>query len=182
MNSDSYSHTYSYAPYYCEENIWQLCQNDDFRDFDRKVVFISNENRTCALWNQRASSSPGEPVLWDYHVILLVKADGWQVYDLDTVLGAPLSVEQYIDSTFGDESVPEEFQPQFRVIDANDFAANFSSDRSHMLTSGGQWQVPPPPWPAIVREGGSNLMEFVDMQKPTFGIVMKLPEFTSFFV
>lgn len=183
MNRDSYP----YVPYYCEENIWHLCQEDDFRAFDRKVVIISNDRRTCALWNQRAQPVPGEPVIWDYHVILLLAsnehaATGWQVYDLDTFLDVPIALAQYIESTFGDPSmVPAEFCPLFRVIDADEFVSVFSSDRSHMLTADGRWQVPPPPWTAIVRNGESNLMELIDMQKPSFGTVMDLAQFEASF-
>ncbi len=174
-------HSYPYAPYYCEENIWHLCQQADFGAFDSKVVLISNHSRTCALWNQRASMTPDEPVIWDYHVILLFDKEGWQVYDLDTVLNAPTSVAEYLWSTFGQAQVPEQFQPQFRIIDANEFVSLFSSDRSHMLTADGQWQVPPPVWPAIVRNGQSNLMDLIDMEKPSPGTVMDLMQFQIFF-
>ncbi len=179
---------YSYAPYYCEENIWHLCQEADFHAFDRKVVFISNDRRTCALWNQRAQPVAGEPVLWDYHVILMFRntgsqvSDGWHVYDLDTLLGAPIPIAEYIESTFGDPSlVPAEFGPKFRVIDADEFVSVFSSDRSHMLTADGRWQVEPPPWPAIIRNGSSNLMELIDMRNSTVGSVMELSQFEASF-
>lgn len=183
MNRDAYL----YAPYYCEENIWHLCQEDHFRAFDRKVVLISNDRRTCALWNQRAQPIPGEPVIWDYHVILLFMshehaAVKWQVCDLDTLLGVPIPLAQYIESTFGDpDSMPEEFLPLFRIIEADEFVSVFSSDRSHMLTADGRWQVPPPPWPAIVRNGQSNLMELIDMRKLSFGAVMDLAQFEASF-
>jgi protein N-terminal glutamine amidohydrolase len=178
MNRDAYP----YAPYYCEENIWHLCQEKDFRAFDRKVVLISNDSRTCALWNQRAQPAQGKPVLWDYHVVMLFMSDGWQVYDLDTLLLTPISIAQYIRFTFGYPiSIPEEFLPLFRVIDADEFVDVFSSDRSHMLTADGHWQVEPPPWPAIIRSGKSNLMELIDMQKQSVGTVMDLTEFKAYF-
>ncbi len=203
---------YQYAPYYCEENIWHLCQEADFSGFDRKVVLVSNDRRTCALWNQRAQMAHGEPVIWDYHVVLLFKSDGsqisdasqigagslvssgsqvssglqvragWLVYDLDTLLAVPIPIDQYIESTFGDPSlVPEEFSPRFRVIDADEFVNVFSSDRSHMLTADGRWQVEPPPWPAIVRNGKSNLMELIDMRNQSIGTVMDLSQFEACF-
>ena len=185
MNRDAYQ----YAPYYCEENIWHLCQEADFRAVERKVVLISNERRTCALWNQRARMAQDEPVIWDYHVILLFMSNGWQVYDLDTLLGAPTPVARYIRFTFGQPLAPEEFRPLFRVIDADEFVSTFSSDRSHMLTADGRWQVQPPPWPAIVRNGKSNLMELIDMREnrsgelhePITGTVMDLSQFEAVF-
>lgn len=137
------------------------------------------------MWNQRACASPEEPVLWDYHVILLFNAKDdleWQVYDLDTVLGAPISLNEYMISTFGNVSIPEEFRPYFRVIDAEEFARVFSSDRSHMLAADGQWQVPPPPWEAIVRDGRSNLMELINMQEHFIGTVMDRSQFEAAFL
>lgn len=145
-------------------------------------------------------------MLWDYHVILMFRntgsrvsndskvsdgtqvrddstvSDGWHVYDLDTLLGAPIPIAKYIESTFGDPSmVPAEFGPKFRVIDADEFVSVFSSDRSHMLTADGRWQVQPPPWPAIIRNGSSNLMTLVDMQNPSVGTVMDLSQFEASF-
>lgn len=174
---------FKYAPYYCEENIWQLCQEEVFRPFEKRAVLISNPTRTCALWNQRAAPLPEQPVIWDYHVILLFKSatDGWQVFDLDTTLPAPISVDLYLSNTFGNEPLSEEFQSLFRVIDADEFVDKFSSDRSHMLTADGQWQVPPPPWPAIVRNNKSNLMELIDMRKSSIGTAMNLVEFRNHF-
>jgi protein N-terminal glutamine amidohydrolase len=176
--------TYKYAPYYCEENIWHLCQEQDFASFERKVVFISNSSRTCALWNQRASSAADEPVIWDYHVILLFgQKDGWQVFDLDTTLPSPSSVTDYLSATFGEVSyTPEQFCPFFRVIDAQIFVDVFSSDRSHMLTADGNWQVAPPTWKPIFRNESSNLMELVDMGKSSAGTVMNYLQFEEYFV
>jgi hypothetical protein len=173
--------SYRYAPYYCEENIWHLCQEEDFAAFERKVVLISNETRTCALWNQRARPADNEPVIWDYHVILLFENDGWQVYDLDTIIGAPIPLAEYVELTFVDSVIPEEFASKFRVVDATEFATIFSSDRSHMRTTDGQWQVPPPPWPAIVHNEQSNLMELIDMTNSKIGTVMNLSQFKAFF-
>ncbi len=172
---------YKYAPYYCEENIWHLCQENDFRPFDRKVVLISNARRQCALWNQRARMGLGEPVLWDYHVVMFFYRDGWQVFDLDTLLDVPTPAAKYIECTFGDPPAPEGFRPMFRVIDADDFVRVFSSDRSHMLTADGRWQVEPPRWPAIVCKGRSNLMDLIDMQNQSLGTVMDLPQFETCF-
>lgn len=172
---------YKYAQYYCEENIWHLCQEKDFRPYDRNVVVISNANRSCALWHQRASITPEEPVFWDYHVVLLYKSNGWKVFDLDTNLPTPTPISEYLKSTFRDGAVREEFRSLFRVIDADEFVKVFSSDRSHMLTTDGRWQVEPPSWPAIVRNDKSNLMELIDMQKQSVGTVMDLFQFEAVF-
>lgn len=165
---------YNYAPFYCEENIWHLCQEAEFRAYDRSVVLISNPRSTCALWHQRARRAENEPVLWDYHVIMLFKKKGWKVFDLDTLLPTPTPVVEYLRGTFGELAVPDEFRPLFRVIDADEFVKVFSSDRSHMKNPDGSWHVPPPPWPAIERNERSNLMDLIDMEKKNVGQVMDL--------
>jgi hypothetical protein len=172
---------YLYSPYYCEENVWHLCQQPDFKAYDRKVALISNDRRSCALWHQRARTGPDQPILWDYHVVLLFRSEDWQVYDLDTLLETPTPIAQYIKQTFKQGPVPEPYLPVFRIIDADEFVSIFSSDRSHMLTADGKWQVPPPPWPAIVRNNQSNLMELIDMRKPSFGTILDLSQFENLF-
>ena len=176
MNRD----TYLYAPYYCEENVWHLCQQEDFRRFDRKVAIISNEGRSCALWNQRARMAQGEPVIWDYHVIMLFMNDGWQVYDLDTILSTPTPIAQYLRHTFA-RKLPEEYCSLFRILDAEEFVTVFSSDRSHMLDADGNWLVAPPSWPAIVRNQRSNLMRLIDMQDQSFGPALNLTQLEAHF-
>jgi len=168
---------FKYAPYYCEENVWHLCQEKEFRPYDRNVVIISNENHSCALWHQRAGIAPGEPIFWDYHVVLLYKNNGWKVYDLDTDLPTPTPFADYLMETFKEGAVPEQYRSMFRVIDADEFVKVFSSDRSHMLSADGRWKVEPPSWPAIVRNGESNLMELIDMRNKSIGQLMDLFQF-----
>ena len=62
----------TFQPYYCEENAWRLCGHPYFGTRERRVVFISNPMRAVAFAGQRAAP-PGEWVIWDYHVIFLVK-------------------------------------------------------------------------------------------------------------
>ena len=159
---------FPYTPFYCEENIWHLAQSADCRGDDgqsRYVVFISNRSGHCALWNQRAAPSPTQPVVWDYHVVLLVRRGQWQVWDLDTRLEMPSAIEPYVQGTFPARlSVPTELRPAFRVIEAERFVREFASDRSHMRSPTGDWLEPPPPWPMIMRDGvTSNLAAFIDV-------------------
>ena len=71
----------SYTSCYCEENVWKLCdkirntKNLIYLQEEDKafVVFISNENRTVPLWRQSASEEEEGLVIWDYHVILIIK-------------------------------------------------------------------------------------------------------------
>ena len=154
-----------YTPFYCEENIWHLCQ----RGFDRAcslwVAFISNEGQRVALWNQRAGPPDGGPIVWDYHVVLIVEdASGVEVWDLDTVLGFPISATKWWSGTFPFfERVPAQWEPSFRLIEATTYRETFSSDRSHMRTHDEEWIQPPPAWPAIRPRPESNLSAFVDM-------------------
>src|SRR5262245_31338166 len=123
-----------------------------------QVVFISNRDRACAMWKQRA----GDPIVWDYHVVLHCQ---WLIYDYDSRLGSPVPLHRWIEGTFPIQ-VPPFFAPMFRVIDAARFLEVFASDRSHMRSEEG-WQRLPPEWPTI--GSGMNLMQFVDMEAEVEG-------------
>jgi hypothetical protein len=153
------SKPYRYCAYYCEENVWHLCQEPDLPS-PRRVIFISNAERQVAMRHQRAGL--GGLVFWDYHVV--VAAGGAGVYDLDTTLGFPVDAGRYLDESFVADYEP----PRFRVIDVEEFVRVFASDRSHMA---GQ-STPAPSWPPIGR--GMNLMRFVDMEDPIAGSVVDL--------
>lgn len=169
-----------YQPFYCEENIWQLCADRGFAE-DAFVVFISNEGRTCALWSQRATRAPGAPVVWDYHVILVdASQTPAQVWDLDSLAGATVPFETWWQATFPFmDALPGRFRPRFRVIPAEVYLDTFSSDRSHMRDADGEWQAPPPEWEPIWRpEEGMNLARFIDMSD---GFVGQLHDPDAFF-
>lgn len=161
-----------YWPYYCEENIWQLCGEPRFAE--AQVVFISNPRRQVALWAQRAAEDPLEPVIWDYHVVLLATSDaGSEVWDLDSALGFPVPARHYLDLTFaGTYYLPTSFAPRFRLLPAADYRRHLASDRSHMRRADGTFLHPPPPWDPP-GEGG-NLMRFVEMESRFLGQVCDL--------
>jgi hypothetical protein len=110
-----------YADRYCEENIYHLAdlfvkQLSITRVWDVSVVFISNKSKAVrltaihvatatyavsqvALWNQKLAESADCAVLWDYHVILVLRlrsehrtarqdVHAW-IYDYDTLLPKP---------------------------------------------------------------------------------------------
>ncbi|XP_058687207.1 protein N-terminal glutamine amidohydrolase isoform X2 [Poecile atricapillus] len=146
----------TYTSCYCEENVWKLC--DYIRSQDRHpleefyAVFISNDRRMIPLWKQK-SGHGDEPVVWDYHVILLHVTSGEQnfIYDLDTVLPFPCPFDVYSVEAFRlDDSLRPEFH---RMIRADLYLKTFASDRSHMKDADGKWQKPPPPYPCIETAG-----------------------------
>ncbi|XP_077993403.1 protein N-terminal glutamine amidohydrolase-like isoform X2 [Glandiceps talaboti] len=172
-----------------EENVWKLC------DFVRKgevenleklfVVFISNERRAIPLWKQKASQSTDEPVIWDYHVILVLKEQGQegQVFDLDTLLSFPCQFSDYSLATFrSDEMLLPQYHRMFRVIPAKVFIETFASDRSHMKKDG-EWQSPPPTYPCIETEASKmNLDDFINMNRDVGqGEVINLEDLNSKF-
>lgn len=160
--SDQASTLTRYQPYYCEENIWHLCQSPRPGRGRRWVVFISNTSRRCLLLDQRAGGERGE-VLWDYHVVLLVEPTPGRcvVWDLDSRGGAPQPLTRWLSATFGHVgSTPVVYDPMFRVIAATRFVESFASDRRHMRDEAG-WRAPPPPWAPI--GAGFTLWEHVSM-------------------
>lgn len=146
-----------YTANYCEENVWQLAAEPGLAEGARDVVWVTSEARATPCWSQRAARDGG-PVLWDYHVFLVVDAAaGALVYDLDTRLPFPCPAERYLAETFARGiTLPAAHHPRFRVIDAATYRARFWSDRAHMRTADGGWTSPPPPWPAILAPGSAD--------------------------
>lgn len=177
--------SYPYTPHYCEENIWQAVRHPDFHTHldHTYAVFISNAIRQCPIWAQRASIIHGNPVVWDYHVIMLVAppdapATTW---DFDTLIGTPSDFETWWATSFPFlEHLTVPYQPCFRLISASDYLSVFSSDRRHMKDDKGNWRMPPPSWPAIFN-GSHNLSELIDMSGDTPGLVMDHHQFYARF-
>lgn len=165
---------FKYCPFYCEENIWHLVQEPCFAEAERVVVVISNAMMACLFWEQRACEGPEFPVWWDYHVVLLHQKSGWQVYDLDTRLPCPTDAGTWLRRTFRfQERMPESIQPRFLLFEADAYVREFSSDRSHMRDAEGQWQSPPPPWPAIEQGSGSGFHAFIERHLRAASISLK---------
>jgi hypothetical protein len=166
-------------PFYCEENIWHLCQEPLFASKTCHVVFISNLERAVPMWNQRAGR--GKPIVWDYHVILLVESP-LEVWDADTALGFPTHLFDYLEGSFH-PYVESPFAPSFRVVRAEQFVDVFASDRSHMQRADGSFRKPPPSWPMIGKPGtASNLTHFIDMEHKFVGDVLSLPDLREKFL
>jgi len=148
--------TVAYQPFYCEENIWQLAQRSDLFTGPCEVVVIVGppgsgglDEPRVACWFQRAAAE-GEPVLWDYHVVLAERpADGTSVlvWDLDTRLPCPCPASLWVGATFQDpRRVVARFHPGFRVVPSEVYVRDLATDRSHMRDKRGRWRRPPPPW------------------------------------
>jgi len=189
-----------YAGHYCEENIYHLAasflRQPSIKDaWDITVVFMSNESKAIALWNQNLAGSADHAIVWDYHVVLILRLRSDQavedctvpesdiqawIYDYDTLLPKPCLWKDYVSMTFRtDEAVPPQYRSLFRVIPADIFFDHFASDRSHMLAPldsptykpDSAYYRSPPPWPVIRGSKAiqpNNLMsDFVCMNLPS---------------
>lgn len=165
-------HSFDYTACYCEENIWRLCARSEVRGRVQKVVWISSLAGFCPLWHQRASTTPDQPVWWDYHVILLVLTDRWRVWDLDTRLSLPKAAGEYLLSTFDNTG---QFEPLFRVMDADYYLRCFSSDRSHMQDENARWLASPPQWD-LIRPHEPTFYEMRDFSSSLHGELLTLPQ------
>ncbi|KAJ6547413.1 N-terminal glutamine amidase-domain-containing protein [Mycena capillaripes] len=177
-----------YTPFYCEENIYLLSEGFISQQEEASVVFISNELKTVALWNQHASQSV---VVWDYHVVLWLRSRDQQnwIYDFDSRLPFPSLMKDYLAHTFR-EDIDVRYQSLFRIVPGPIFVEHFASDRSHMLTDSSEsnsvtpvvraYHSPPPTSPPIRGKKANvenNLMgSFVCMvsSEETFGDVNDL--------
>jgi len=179
---------------WCEENIYLLAQSFlhnplIVNDWDVFVVFISNATKTVCLWKQALARAENAFVIWDYHVVLLLRerqgTAAW-LYDWDTTLPKPSSLQNYLTQTFALDLLPE-----------SHMLRDIQDDETGMLI----YMSPPPEYPPLAgakaRERGitNNLMEsFVRMDarpaatgdklysglaEDSFGVVIDLDEFMA---
>ncbi|XP_063307157.1 protein N-terminal glutamine amidohydrolase [Pelobates fuscus] len=177
-----------YTSCYCEENVWKLCEY--IRDHHPHIleefsaVFISNLNKTIPIWEQK-NGAVDEPVVWDYHVVLLHASRGQTcIYDLDSVLPFPCSCSMYIHKALRtDLEWNPQYQRRLRVIRADEFLRTFASDRSHMKNARGDWTKPPPNYPYIkTAEASMNLDDFISMNHEVgWGTVYTMADFSKAF-
>lgn len=170
-----------YQPFYCEENIWLLAQDPRCGEGERLVALITGADGHVAMWQQKPAHGPGEPVLWDYHVVLVVRAGGtWRVWDFECTVGMPLAADSWIAACFPHhDGLPLGYRPRFRVMLASEYVATLRSDRSHMRTGDGSYARPPPPWSPPGGGIDSNLVHFVDLRQTFVGEVLDLPGLRS---
>jgi hypothetical protein len=123
-------------------------------------------------------------VVWDYHVILLYRAEtGTLVYDLDSCLTFPVPFPAYCRATLrADSELEPRFHRRLRAVPAAVYLAQLSSDRRHMRRGEG-WAEPPPAWPCIRAAGDPhNLDSFIHMEEGSGpGQVLSLEAFRGTF-
>ncbi|XP_020591670.1 protein N-terminal glutamine amidohydrolase isoform X2 [Phalaenopsis equestris] len=167
-NSSPKLSSFTHTPYYCEENVYFLCKKlgliglADPTALDLFVVFISNDDKKIPLWNQKASKSSDGLVIWDYHVICIQIGNqknaeegcaSHLVWDLDSSLPFPLSLDQYISETFRPHlQLKSSYKRILRVIHAPIFLQHFTSNRTHMRNPDGNWIAPPPNYEPIISQ------------------------------
>lgn len=185
-----------YTKCYCEENVWKLCEklisHHYFNNQETTVyaAFISNSTKSVALWSQ-TSGDPNNNglIVWDYHVVtVVIGAQNSVVYDLDSTLPFPCSLQDYISQTFHPEfELKKRYKQYIRMVPAIHFLAKFSSNRSHMQKSDGSWLAPPPNYPCILSSHNptSNIDKFWSMSQSndsSFGEVYSLQGLIKSFV
>lgn len=163
-----------YCANFCEENIWQLAQQIDQ---PCQVVFISNPDRQVAFWQQQAAPL-GEPLVWDYHVVLFEQRSGQTLcHDFDSRLISPLSAVDYLTASFPEpHRVMPLYQPRFKLIEKERYLSGFASSRQHMRRDR-QWLSPPPNWPCIgiSNNQADNLQQLIDCDDKRWGACYSLP-------
>jgi len=158
---------YLYTPLFCEENIWHFIKmliDKGIKEQVIKVVFLTNKNKQIAIFNQQAADQD-QAVIWDYHVILMVNIDqSHYVFDFDTRLPFPDSIENYLKNSLPD-NINTEYMSHFRIIPANVYLRNFHSDRSHMKNTIPEHDFPN--YPAILsnKKNKMHLTDLLDAEK-----------------
>lgn len=207
------------VPCYCEENVWRLAYrklhsqqeqhptgDGPSRHCQCYVVFITNPSKCVPMFHQMAASNPSRPCYWDYHVILIScgkkrEEDDEivvvQVFDMDSHLPFPCSLEEYLTRVFPTEIPwPPEYLPYFRVVPAKIFLQVFSSDRMHMYNAvTKKWSAPPPTY-ACILPSPSNLVKYmtidendvqsrkgttIEIGEDPFGTILSLVELKQLF-
>eukprot|EP01006_Ploeotia_vitrea_P048555 TRINITY_DN67249_c6_g6_i2.p1 TRINITY_DN67249_c6_g6~~TRINITY_DN67249_c6_g6_i2.p1 ORF type:complete len:254 (-),score=10.84 TRINITY_DN67249_c6_g6_i2:163-924(-) len=190
----------AYTHCFCEENIFNLIQHlqEQQQPSDHLyAVFFSSCRRQATPGRWRSfvplfSVKGTEPlVVWDYHVVALHFKDGEAlIYDFDTALSLGCTAQHYVRRTFLSTALGEELgldietfaqvelltrNVEFKVIPADFYLQNFSSDRCHMKPDP---KVPFPDYPCIKKgEDAFNLNKFINMADSSNGHVMDLGEF-----
>ncbi len=111
-----------YTSCFCEENVYLLAKKCITIDATTKcesfVVFISSRSKQTPIWCQKSGRSNESPVVWDYHVVLLVRENSCDannpnsvIFDIDSTLPFPCRAAKYFVQSFKPQYfLPEEHQ------------------------------------------------------------------------
>lgn len=164
---DAWRRAQPHQPFFCEENVWQLLRGTALPR-PAAAVFVSNDDRTVAMWGQSAATE--DPIVWDYHVVALLPAHDL-VVDLDDRERVAWPRRAWLAHAFR-AAVEARHRPRFRIVPAAELLATFSSDRSHMRDLQGRPLQPFPAWPApFDPQLGHTLPRFLDFADPIAGVV-----------
>ncbi|KAG5470292.1 hypothetical protein LSCM4_02987 [Leishmania orientalis] len=201
-----------YAFCYCEENVYKFLETistmNDIFDRSCAVFMTSFCCRPCdEVLNEWTSVVPYRPyesselekdlIVWDYHVIALVRATHagkWYVVDQDSKLPptedaelgslAPhcIDLHTYVTQvlfldTATSHSVCSELtellnRVRYRVVEREDYLSFLRSDRSHMQKAPGVYRAKPPPWPSV---SGSSASVGDEVKKRAEAVLSALP-------
>lgn len=160
-----------YTALFCEENIWHLAYsliNSGINQEDIKILFITNKNQSIAVFNQLASRN-NQPVLWDYHVILMALINKSSViFDLDSRLPFPCDFKNYMHKSLS-LIIEKEYLPIIRIIPAELYLNHLHSDRSHMKNIISNDQFPSYPPLLSATEHKISLTTLLDVKKTIKG-------------
>lgn len=155
-----------HQPFFCEENVLMLLTAGELPE-PGAALFVTNRTRTVAMWGQRAADR--DPVLWDYHVTVLLPRRRL-VLDLDDRRRVAWPLRAWLTHAF--RAGDPQLGPCFRLVPAAQLRRTFSSDRSHMLAADGRPLQPFPPWPAPFDPRlGMTLPRFLDLDDGIAGVV-----------
>lgn len=164
---DAWRRAQDHQPFFCEENVLRLLQRTAL-PADAAAVFVSNDDRSVAMWGQRAASE--DPIVWDYHVVALLPAHDL-VVDLDDRRQVAWPRRAWLTHAFREPLEPR-FRARFRIVPRGELLARFSSDRSHMRDLQGRPLHAFPAWPApFDPQLGHTLPRFVDLADAIAGVV-----------
>jgi len=121
----------------CEENIWKLIEalytNQGLTIKPLDVLFILNQNDSIALFEQNLCVG-ANPVIWDYHVVLVAKKDNAIVlFDFDSRCSFPEKIADYFYRSLPmNITLAETYRALLKPIKAEFFYQHFYSSRQHM--------------------------------------------------
>ncbi|KAI9297003.1 hypothetical protein K502DRAFT_363672 [Neoconidiobolus thromboides FSU 785] len=172
QNIEAQYEYFHYSKNYCEENIYQLIRSlkhyfeqDSF--FNQLTpffypTFVINPWNKVPIWKQKLAAEPNLPIIWDYHVILILILENEEerysyILDFDTTLPFITSFNEYFNACFHAFKT-ESFELK-RVINETNFLNYFASDRSHMIFND-EYIVKPPSYEPITNQEYTNNLNY----------------------